>query len=133
MCRADACSQQYTIAYLEHENNKTKNKEVEKSANVWKVVKHYENDRIQNSMIGFYTADGPIYYMVPRMGYGSDTPKYRKQGVIFMVDVNGNKGPNIQNVDLFTFVIDYNGKIDNWAGNSTDVLYLMSNGWKMDY
>ena len=135
MCRADACSQKYTIARFTHENNKTQNtKQTSPPANVWNAWLDGNGiDSVKNSMIGFYTTDGAIYYIAPREGYGPDKPEYFKQGIIFMVDVNGNKGPNIQNVDLFTFVINYNGKIDNWHGSSTAVLYLMSNGWKMDY
>lgn len=129
-CRADACSQQYTIARLTHNNNKTQNVQVKTAANVWEAWQD-QNDKVKNAIIGFYTVDGPIYYIAPRAGYGPDKPNYIPLGVIVMVDVNGNKGPNIQNVDLFSFVINYNGVIDDLYSDS--VFYLMSNGWKMDY
>ena len=88
-----------------------------------------------STVIGFYSADGIIYYIYPSQA-----------GLSFSYDINGGKGPNVDGRDLFTVSYCRNGKIN--YSNSTGVnnscageyspdnnyLYrLISNGWKMDY
>ena len=78
-------------------------------------------------MLAFYTTDGMIYYIVP----------FRNNWILFIVDINGEKGPNIIGRDIFEFGINNKGKIDMgdipvWRGTPV-VEYLMKNGYNMDY
>ena len=78
---------------------------------------------------GFYTNDGMIYYFagLPTINVDNEIPY-----ISVMVDVNGEKGPNIEGRDWFRFYIGTNGEIvDSTYGPF--VTRLMSNGWKMDY
>jgi len=63
-----------------------------------------------DTVIGFYAADGMIYYVSP--GYNC---------LSFSIDVNGTKGPNIAGQDLrpvFNYAVD--GSI-NKHGNPEDL------------
>ena len=103
-------------------------------------IDHLTDDSV--SFTGFYLADGSILYMGPHdlidyktlMSTGQRT---HEPGIAFFVDVNGEKGPNTQCRDLFDFRIDNKGKLGNpyysWGFKDSCTLYLMSNGWKMDY
>ena len=85
---------------------------------------------------GFYLADGSILYMGPHDILTQQSSTH-EPGIAFFVDVNGEKGPNTQCRDLFDFRIDSKGKLGNpfysWGFYDSCTLYLMSNGWKMDY
>ena len=80
-----------------------------------------------SNLLAFYTTDGMIYYIVP----------FRNNWILFIVDINGEKGPNIVGRDIFEFGINNKGKIDMgdipvWRGTPV-VEYLMGNGYNMDY
>ena len=91
------------------------------------------------SYTGFYLTDGSILYMGPHeiITWQSNGQSTHEPGIAFFVDVNGEKGPNTQCRDLFDFRIDNKGKLGNpfysWGFSNSCALYLMSNGWKMDY
>lgn len=126
-CKGEACTQKVKRAYLVcDENNKCKNKMYD---NYYSDI-YYMLPYLWNRIIGFYTPDGMIFYIFPDNRWNGS---YEKT-VGIMVDVNGNKGPNILNVDVFAFAIDKNGKpgpnIENYFDS---IKHLMSNGWKMDY
>lgn len=128
-CKGEACTQEVKMSRFHcDENNKCKNNEFDND---------YYNNQIyhmfpylSNRIIGFYTPDGMIFYIFPDNRWNGSYEK--TVGII--VDVNGNKGPNIQNVDIFAFSIDKNGKPGPNIENCFDsIKHLMSNGWKMDY
>lgn len=86
-------------------------------------------------LIGFYTADGMIYYLAPV-----------NSALYFAVDVNGEQGPNIDGRDLYRFYMCKNGKMAYFSGDpgdssctitDTNLKYpfnhLLTNGWNMDY
>ena len=83
-------------------------------------------------VVGFYTSDGMIYYLIPG-----------NMSLIVFVDVNGKKGPNQKGRDLFSYgyCMGENGRFGTgesgesvcWGGNGGFVGRIMSNGWKMDY
>ena len=126
-CKGEACTQEVKMSrFLCDENNKCKNEIDNYYSHIYYLLPY-----LYNRIIGFYTPDGMIFYIFPdNMWNGS----YGEKTVGIIVDVNGNKGPNILNVDVFAFAIDKNGKpgpnIENYFGS---IKHLMSNGWKMDY
>lgn len=125
-CKGEACTQEVKFASVRcDENNKCKNEIYTYSEHIYYVLPY-----LRNRIIGFYTPDGMIFYIFPDNRWNGSYEK--TVGII--VDVNGNKGPNILNVDVFAFAIDKNGKpgpnIENFF---TSIEHLMSNGWKMDY
>lgn len=128
-CKGQACTQEVKRAWLHCDaNNKCKNEIANYDNN---LPIYYMLPYLYNRIIGFYTPDGMIFYIFPdNMWNGS----YGEKTVGIIVDVNGNKGPNILNVDVFAFAIDKNGKpgpnIENFFAS---IEHLMSNGWKMDY
>lgn len=127
-CKGEACTQEVKSAWFHcDENNKCKN-EINNYDNNYSIC--YLLPYLRNRIIGFYTPDGMIFYIFPDNRWNGSYEK--TVGII--VDVNGNKGPNILNVDVFAFAIDKNGKpgpnIENFF---TSIEHLMSNGWKMDY
>lgn len=86
-------------------------------------------------LIGFYTADGMIYYVAPI-----------NNALYIAVDVNGEQGPNIEGRDLYRFYICKNGNILSTGAEPGDTCgqkpekypslpfnYLLLNGWNMDY
>ena len=126
-CKGEACTQKvHHTNFVCDENNKCKNE----------ILNYYYSHirdmfpYLSNRIIGFYTPDGMIFYIFPDNRCNGSCEK--TVGII--VDVNGNKGPNILNVDVFAFSIDKNGKpgpnMENYFGS---IKHLMSNGWKMDY
>lgn len=77
---------------------------------------------------GFYTEDGMIFYIYPA------SPGINVGARIeFLVDVNGEKGPNVLNRDLFEFGLDANGKLSKNPYVTEGVFVIMQNGWKMNY
>lgn len=86
-------------------------------------------------LVGFYTADGMIYYLAPA------------HDVLYVaVDVNGEQGPNIEGRDLYRFYICKNGKMAYVVGDPNGAVCnipdanlkypfnrLLTNGWNMDY
>lgn len=125
-CKGEACTQEVKFARVRcDENNKCKNEIDTYSDHIYYVLPY-----LRNRIIGFYTPDGMIFYIFPDNIWNGSYEK--TVGII--VDVNGNKGPNILNVDVFAFAIDKNGKpgpnIENFFAS---IEHLMSNGWKMDY
>ena len=125
-CKGEACTQEVKRAWLHCDaNNKCKNEIYDNNLPIYYMLPY-----LYNRIIGFYTPDGMIFYIFPDNIWNGSFEK--TVGII--VDVNGNKGPNILNVDVFAFAIDKNGKpgpnIENFF---TSIEHLMSNGWKMDY
>ena len=84
------------------------------------------------SLQGFYTSDGMIFYIYP----SPERPGRSAPTVEFLVDVNGQKGPNVLNRDLFEYGFYANGKMreESLSEQRKDGLsVIMQNGWKMDY
>ena len=83
-----------------------------------------ELDQIQpeESLVGIYTADGFIFYFFME-AYPRD-PYLR-----VYIDVNGEKGPNQEGRDLFSYIISHNKSVLCGDFGSR----MMTNGWKMDY
>ena len=128
-CKGKACTQEVKMPWFHcDENNKCKNEIANYDYN---LPIYYLLPYLYNRIIGFYTPDGMIFYIFPdNMWNGS----YGEKTVGIIVDVNGNKGPNILNVDVFAFAIDKNGKPGpNIEDYFDSIEHLMSNGWKMDY
>lgn len=128
-CKDEACTQKVKrTRFVCDENNKCKNEISSDFDPVYYTVPYIQN------LTGFYTPDGMIFYIFPHGVADNNYPHEKAVGV--MVDVNGDKGPNIENVDLFVFVIDKNGKlggIPDYEYSFNAIKHLMSNGWKMDY
>lgn len=98
---------------------------------------------------GYYSNDGAIYYF----GYvgvvdHDENSQFRLEqnsnGLVTCIDVNGEKGPNLKDRDLFcyTYCPNLGEKIvpgsqficnnPDWS-KDTKEYRLMTNGWKMDY
>lgn len=129
-CKGEACTQKvYHASFWCDENNKCKNEIARGSTPIPLIAAYIHN------LTGFYTADGMIFYFFPH-GLVVNNDYRHGKAVGVMVDVNGDKGPNIENVDLFIFAIDKNGKLGSipYETDHFDAIkHLMSNGWKMDY
>lgn len=94
-----------------------------------------DTNLFSQGLVGFYTADGMIYYMAPVGG-----------ALYAAVDVNGEQGPNIEGRDFYRFYICNNGTIISY-GTASDYSctlkpedasnypfnHLLLNGWNMDY
>lgn len=93
-----------------------------------------------SNTIGFYTADGMIYYFAPGR---TNTSGHSIPFIKLSVDTNANKGPNVEGRDLFHmyYCIENGGVklIENEICDPNDgrynspLSYLIKNGWKMDY
>lgn len=97
-----------------------------------------------NSIYGFYTNDGQIYYITFN-GWVDENDR----SVKFCFDTNGEKGPNTRGRDFFCAEYCKNGRIPLYSAYAgcmhTDeelaqfgvpqylFIHLMNNGWKMDY
>ena len=132
ICKSEECTQEYTPATFTN-HNKPQNTKGANKVKIWGRQIEGVNP-VKDAIVGFYTADGEIFYMAPHSGYGPDHEGWDPKSIFIFVDVNGSKGPNIENVDLFKFSIKYTGQItDDYHLYGSAVWYLMSNGWKMDY
>ena len=130
-CRGDDCNIKYHFWASINNNGKFQLQEsgngyLNKSSNgIWSMI------------TGLYTADGMIIYVFPG-----------GEGLSFLYDTNGEKGPNTYGRDLFHVKYCINDKgiryshdecacglpYDLYAKPSSEPLvHLMSNGWKMDY
>lgn len=130
ICKSEECTQEYIPATFTNDN-KPQNTKGANKVKIWEIWD--EEDKVKDTIVGFYTADGEIFYMAPHAGHGPEIEGYDPKSILIFVDVNGNKGPNIENVDLFKFSIEYTERISLWHLYGSAVSYLMSNGWKMDY
>lgn len=80
-----------------------------------------------SDLIGFYTNDGMIYYIFP-------SPQF----IGVLVDVNGEKGPNIYGRDLFfySYAADFqeggSGQIDGQLQTS-HIQSIVNDNWVMNY
>lgn len=119
-CKGDTeCNIKYTATDLSKQNNKYVLTNSSPNRNAAQIFGSFITGTLAKfQVIGFYTNDGMVYYIFP---------KYNGIGVL--VDINGEKGPNTLNRDLFIYFYNSNGLIENSSGTK----YLMSNGWKMDY
>ena len=128
-CKGEACTQKVNRTYFRcDENNKCKNEIWSNSSPITWTVPHI------NNLIGFYTPDGMIFYIFPHGVADNNYPHEKAVG--FIVDVNGEKGPNTTNIDIFVFAIDKNEKLSGIPDHQDyldAITHLMSNGWKMDY
>ena len=126
-CKGEGCNEngiKYKNSYLTCQNNKCK-----LTVNNDYVHSIAEGDSAQTKNItGFYTSDGMIYYLEARPSWSEYG---QTKGLRVTVDINGAKGPNTYNVDLFSFIIKPDGHLD--VSEYFGVGHLMSNGWKMDY
>lgn len=92
---------------------------------------------------GYYGNDGAIYYF-GYVGYFTNVIEQNSTGLLTCIDVNGEKGPNLKDRDLFCYTYcpnlgekimsgsQYVCKYPDWA-KDTKEYRLMTNGWKMDY
>ena len=130
-CKGKACTQEVIYAEFNCDrNNKCENRTL--SGTLGHISNTFYVPYSNNSIIGFYTPDGMIFYIFP----DSVRNGQQEKAVAIIVDVNGNKGPNIRNVDVFGFTIDKNGKLGELYYHEDSfkaITHLMSNGWKMDY
>ena len=128
-CKGEGCNEngiKYKNSALTCQNNKCK-----LTVNNNYVHSIAEGDSAQTKNItGFYTSDGMIYYLEARPSWSEYG---QTKGLRVTVDINGAKGPNTYNVDLFSFIIKPDGHLDVSEYWASGVTHLMSNGWKMDY
>lgn len=98
---------------------------------------------------GYYSNDGAIYYFgyVGYIIYDENSKPSLEQnsnGLVTCIDVNGEKGPNLKDRDLFCYtycpnlgekIVPGSSYICNYPDNAknTKEYRLMTNGWKMDY
>ena len=126
-CKGEACTQKVKSTFFNcDKNNKCKNVINGYSYSPNQIIPYSYNN------IGFYTADGMIFYIFPYSLADNYNTSYEK-AVGFTVDVNGEKGPNTYNIDVFAFAIFQNGKLSCINCYDDAITHLMSNGWKMDY
>lgn len=90
------------------------------------VAAYTTNNGDSAPYVGFYTADGMIYYISPILHSW-----HRIDYVNVFVDINGEKGPNISKRDLFSFYVDADGKLKCYDDDAT--CYIMNNGYNMTY
>ena len=130
ICRPQDCNIVYKRGYVNYNTHKF-------SSYSSGFINEFPGDSVR--FTGFYLTDGSILYMGPHdiLTWQSNGQSTHEPGITFFVDVNGEKGPNTQCRDLFDFRIDNKGKLGNpyysWGFEDSCALYLMSNGWKMDY
>lgn len=101
---------------------------------------------------GYYSNDGAIFYFsyVGEIGYIGNDGNYQSgvnpnsTGLVICIDVNGEKGPNLKDRDLFCYtycpnlgekIVPGSEYICNMPYHAKDTkeYRLMTNGWKMDY
>lgn len=131
ICRGNECEIKYKGARFEgcSDYDLGKNCKLIVSDNllpITDIVTYTAHSASSTAYIGFYTADGMIYYISPirHDWYGIDF-------VNVFVDINGEKGPNISNRDLFSFYVDADGKIKCYFDQTT--CYMMKNDYNMTY
>lgn len=93
---------------------------------------------------GYYSNDGAIFYF-GYVGYsGNHEIEPNSTGLLTCIDVNGEKGPNLKDRDLFCYtycpnlgekIVPGSKYICNMPYHAKDTkeYRLMTNGWKMDY
>lgn len=126
-CSGNNCnSPLYSWSSLSCNNGKCKISVTKSSG---KACGFVSSNAVCSNTNGFYTNDGMIYYFagLPTINVDNEIPY-----ISVMVDVNGEKGPNIEGRDWFQFYIGTNGEIVD-STYDPFVTRLMSNGWKMDY
>ena len=130
ICRGNDCEIKYKGARLEgcSDYDLGKNCKLSVSDNLLPIVDvaaYTTNNGSSAPYVGFYTADGMIYYISPILHswIGIDI-------VNVIVDINGEKGPNISQRDLFSFNVDANGKLEC---RDLGVCFMMNNGYNMTY
>lgn len=104
---------------------------------------------VDGRLKGYYGNDGAIYYF-GYVGYLEYDENFRpsleqnSNGLVTCIDVNGEKGPNLKDRDLFcyTYCPNLGEKIVPGSqyicsnpdrAKNTKEYRLMTNGWKMDY
>ena len=120
-CSGNACNTKYKKLSINYSNGKVSTSAV--SYPIVEISGSYTSHSITPPLAGFYTSDGMIFYIYRWLN--SDQ-------LIVMVDVNGEKGPNTECRDLFSFAVNAEGLYlnngDYWCANR-----LISSGYKMDY
>ena len=108
ICKVGECAITYKNGTYKTKDNKTLS-----------CGAYFEGKRLED--IGFYSTDGAIYYV----GSGSFGAFH------FLVDVNGEKGPNMYGRDLFNFSTDVENK--KLVPNDDCSERLLENNFTMDY
>ena len=124
ICKGEDCEQLYRYSSFNCLNN-TCTLNLASSSNKPCSMTHTRG--VCQALQGFYTEDGMIFYIYPQ------SPGFIGGRLQFLVDVNGEKGPNVLNRDLFEFGFDENGKLAEYPYQKEGVFIIMQNGWKMDY
>ena len=132
ICRGNDCEIKYKGARFEWNScsdNSGKNCKLSVSDNLLPIVDvaaYTTNNGFSAPYVGFYTADGMIYYISPILHSW-----HRIDYVNVFVDINGEKGPNVSKRDLFSFYVDADGKLKCYDAPST--CYIMNIGYYMTY
>lgn len=106
ICKVGECTATYKAETYKTKDNKTLS---------------CQNSRNMSEWLGFYSTDGAIYYVT----------SYSFNDLYIIIDVNGEKGPNMYGRDVFSFYeAGYNKE---FRANDNCSERLLENNFTMDY
>ncbi len=106
ICKVGECTATYKAETFKTKDNKTLS---------------CQNSENMSEWLGFYSTDGAIYYVT----------SYSFNDLYIIIDVNGEKGPNMYGRDVFSFYED--GYNKEFRANDNCSERLLENNFTMDY